>query len=170
KTDDAPIGQFRHLRQVARNQPAPDAEVRDGGSLEGSAFSVELARVNGAGRGVERHIEEDRAASRRKRATAGRGAFPLDAARCVEVQMDVNQRGENMQAPGIDFGRPGKFWLNGRDRFAFDSNVGAKESLGCDNGSPAYNHRIQAAFSSSSKKFMPAVSAASTSSGKTDSS
>ena len=106
KADHTAIRQFRHLSQIAGSKAAPDPEVRNGRNLKGGTLPVKLARIDRTRRRVERHIEEGGATARRKRAAAGRGAFPLGAARLVEVQVDVDHRGENMQAPRIDFGRP----------------------------------------------------------------
>ncbi len=88
------------------------------------AFAVELARVDRAGRGVERHVEEERAAAGCQRAASGGGAFPFGAAGLVEVEMDVDDAWENMQSAGVDFfGGAGKVRADGGDPAVFDGEI-----------------------------------------------
>ena len=46
---------------------------------------------------IERHVEEHRAAARCQRARTGFNSLPIVAARFIEVNMRINQPGENVQ-------------------------------------------------------------------------
>ena len=96
----------RHLRHVADTEPGtrPPHSAK---SVIDAASSAARLRSNSRGvdrarRRVERHVEEQRAAAGRQRAAAGRRAFPLGAARLVEVQVHVDQAGQHEQAARID--------------------------------------------------------------------
>ena len=52
--------------------------------------------------GVERHVEEQRAAARGQRAGTGFDALPISAARLVEMNVGVNDAGKDVQAGGVD--------------------------------------------------------------------
>ena len=109
KPIDAALGQFRQRVAIARDDAAPQGEVGDATPFERVALGVELAAFDRARRRVQRHVEEQRAAARRQRAAAGGRAFPLGAARLVEVHVDVDQARQDGESAGIDlFGRAGQ--------------------------------------------------------------
>ena len=68
-----------------------------------AALAIERRGIDGAGRRVQRHVEEQRSTARGQRAASRRGAFPFRAARLVEVQVDVDQPGKHVQSARVDF-------------------------------------------------------------------
>ncbi len=123
-------GELFHFAGVARHDAAPQPEVGDRGSLERRALAVELARVHGAGRRVQRHVEEHRPAARCQRPAAGSRTFPLGAPRFVEVQMDVDHGREHVQPASVDlFGPAGKFRSDRLNPAVFNGNVLAPQAL-----------------------------------------
>ena len=71
----------------------------------------------------------------RQRAASGRGAFPLRAARLVEMQMHVDQAGKHVQSASVDFfGGARKFGTDRGDLAVFDRDILAVAS---PLGSPA---------------------------------
>jgi hypothetical protein len=111
----------------------PQGEIGNRCGFEGRAFAVEFVRIDRAGRGVQRHVEEQDSSASGQCATAGCGAFPIGAARFVEVQMDIDKAGEDGQSCGIDFlFASGQFSGDGGDLFAFDGNIRVDDSLGRD--------------------------------------
>ena len=79
------------------------------------AFVLERRADHGARRGVQRHVEEQRAASGGERAAAGGGAFPFGAAGFVEMQVHVDEARKDGEAARIDF-LAGSGQLSGRWR------------------------------------------------------
>ena len=102
EADHAFRGHFGHLGHGARHEPAPQAEVGNRRRFERRPLRVHLAAVHGARRGVERHVEEHRAAAGRQRAAAAGRAFPLGASRLVEMDVHVDHRGQHQEAAGVD--------------------------------------------------------------------
>ena len=102
KPDDPVGGHACHVADVAGHQSAPQREVGDGRRFERRALAVEVRRRDGAGRRVERHVEEQRAAAGRQRAAAGGRSFPFGAARLVEVDVDVDEPGQDEQTRGVE--------------------------------------------------------------------
>ncbi len=102
EADHAAFRQRRQLAEVARHDSAPQREVRDGGAFQRRALLRKGRAIDGARRRVERHIEEGRAAPRCQRPASRRRAFPVGAARFVEVQVIVDHSGEDSQPARID--------------------------------------------------------------------
>ena len=107
----------------------PICEVRHGGGLERRALAIELARVDGARRRVEGHVEEQRAAAGRESAAPGGRAFPLGPAGLVEVQVHVDHARQDGQALRIDLlrvRRRGLFQSPRSGRFRWRHRHGAR--------------------------------------------
>ncbi len=52
--------------------------------------------------GVERHVDDARAAAGRQGAGAGSPALPMSSAGVVEVHVGVDHAGQHMQSRGVD--------------------------------------------------------------------
>ena len=119
--------------------------------------------VHGAGRGIERHVEEQRAAASRERSTASRRTFPLRPPGFVEVQMHVDARQHELPVASIfaaarDVGR---YFANPS---ILDREVRALLTAGGDQGSAAYHDVAHACASArSSRNVSPTPRAAATS-------
>ncbi len=99
-------GQFRQLVAIARNQAAPQSEIGDRALLESAArFRRTPRRIHGARRGVQGHVEEQRAAAGSERAAARGGALPFGAAGLVEMQVRIDQARERWSGPRHRFPR-----------------------------------------------------------------
>ena len=91
------LAEFLQLVQIVRHESAPEGEVRQRPVLRDRKFLVEALAVNRRRMGIERHVEEHRPAPRRQRARAGFDSLPIRAARIVEVDVRINQAGENVE-------------------------------------------------------------------------
>ena len=130
----AEMKEFVELTGIAGDESAPEGKVCDGGGGESSSFAIKFARVDGAGRGVQGHVEEERAASGCQRAAAGFRAFPISAAGFVEVQVDVDESGQDCEARSIDrVLRRREFRGYCNDPLVFDGYIGGQDTRRSDN-------------------------------------
>ncbi len=90
ETHYAARSQFFHFADITGHKAAPQCEISDGGGCQGGALAVELARIDSAGRRVERHVEKKRPTSGGERTAAGCGSFPIRASRFVEMNMRID--------------------------------------------------------------------------------
>ncbi len=172
EANDAQRRHRGHLRDGAGDEAAPQCKVRDGRGLERRAFAVDGLRGHRAGRGVERHVHEDRPAAGRQRAAAGRGAFPLRSAWFIEMHVDVDSAREHEPATGVDFlARPGELPADLDDPSSLDRQIRVDYPLGShESAAPNYEVDHDRLRARSSKNSRPALSAAATSASTTCSS
>ena len=127
---------------------------------------------DGARRGVQRHVEEQRAAAGRKRPAAGGSALPLGAPRLVEVQVHVDDAGEHQEPVRVNL-FPAAVSVDRHlgDRAIIDRQISRAESARRDERSPT-DHDVAhvCAPARSSRNASPVPSAAATSSSMTASS
>ena len=140
EADDALLGHVRHLGHRAWHEPTPEREVRDRRGLERRALALDLARVDAAGRRVERHVEEQRATIRRQRAATGGRAFPPGSPRLVEVQVHVDDTGHHHESRRIDLlSRARGARTDRRDASVLDGNVRGCDASGQHDSAAAYD-------------------------------
>ena len=89
--DDAAVGELGQLAHVAGHETAPDAEVGSRHASGSRELRVERCGIERGGRGVERHVDKERASAGGDRCRAGRQALPVGPSRVVEVHMRVDQ-------------------------------------------------------------------------------
>ena len=149
------------------NESAPQAEVGDRRSFERRAFAIELARVHGAGRRVERHVEEHRAAARGQRTAAGGRAFPFGAPGSLKCRWTSITAGKNGQPARVDFfASARKLRADRLNAAVFDRDVGRSTQLPVTNVPPRMTRSAMRALQFLEKR-KPAASAAATSSSST---
>ena len=96
--------QAGQLVEIARDESAPEREVRTGPLLGQRPLHAQAGGIEHGWLGVERQIEETRAATRREGGGARREAFPIAAAGFVELHVGVDDAGENMATGRVEGG------------------------------------------------------------------
>ena len=91
--------------RVAGDEPAPEAEVDERRSAGRRDLEVERGAVDRRRRRVQRHVEEARATTGGEGRGAGRESLPLGPARIVEVDVRIDDAGEDVEAGGVDLRR-----------------------------------------------------------------
>ena len=98
------------------------ARLENQGLIGDRTLFGKCLRIDERRRGVQRHVEKGRRSACRTRAGAGRDAFPVGAARVIEMHVRINRAGQHEQAGGINFlasrpfGQRGDFSLGDADR------------------------------------------------------
>src|SRR5260370_11394250 len=88
--------------QIAGNQSAPEGEVHERTALGRSEFFIEALHIQCWRMRIERHVEEKRAATSRKRFGTRFDSFPVCATRLVKMDMRIDQTGQDVQPFGIN--------------------------------------------------------------------
>ena len=138
ESDDAPLSHLGHVANRAWNKAAPHAEVGNRRLFERLSLAIDFACIHGAGSGVQRHVEEHRAAAGRERAASSRRAFPLGATWFVEVHMNVDGAGKDEEPACFDFlgVAAGHLWSQLDDTPVFDQTGRRVVVVGGDSENP----------------------------------
>jgi hypothetical protein len=119
------FGHFRQSVGIARDDATVEAEVGHGFGFERGSLGIEVGGGDGAGRGIQRHVDEHGATAGGQSAASGEGAFPIGAAWLVEMHVDIDQSRENGQTACVEFcAGSGQLRTDSRDCFTFDGDVG----------------------------------------------
>ena len=137
---DHPAGvQLPQLPQIGGHDAAPqtvvhDGPVGDGRRLEGQAGAVQGGRIV-----VERHVQEGGDPAGGGRGAAGGVPLPVGAARLVEMDVAVDQAGQQQPAAGVDASlglNASRAWLqDGRHAPVADGQVSPQQLVLGDEGS-----------------------------------
>ena len=141
EADHSPFGHGVHVTDASRHESAPDAEINNRSGLEGRSFAVEIDGADRARGGVQRHVEEQRAAARRQRAATGRRTLPLCPTRFVEVEMHIDQSGQDGETNRVDlFATTCQLRANRDNHAVLDGQIGSTHTIGGNDVSAAYDY------------------------------
>ncbi len=114
--EEALEGQHAFLEEVAQaavrtgvagNEPAAQRDVDAGLLLERAHLGAEAFERGGRRHAVERHVDEGGDAARGRRAGRGGEALPLGAARLVDVDVRVDEAGQDAEIARVEDGEAG---------------------------------------------------------------
>lgn len=80
--------------EILGHGPAPEPDVDEGGTGRGVALDLQGIGGGGGRDGVERHIDDGRHATGRRRESGRMEPFPLGATRFVDVHVGVHESGQ----------------------------------------------------------------------------
>lgn len=92
---DARVGEELDVVLIISDDAAPREPIDAGAPLRGFAFGVERGNIRGGGQTIERHVDEKRVTSRGSGARGGFEPFPIGAAGIVDVNVRIDEAGEN---------------------------------------------------------------------------
>ncbi len=88
-------GQCSDVLLVVGDDSAPGGPIDMAFALRGGALLFECGDSRGLGQAIERHVDERGVAAGRRGAGRGLEAFPLGAAGFVDVNVGIDEAGEN---------------------------------------------------------------------------
>ena len=120
KTAHARVNERLDVAFVSGNDAAPERDVHVTVPTSGAAFRFERLDTRRRRNAVEGHVDDRRDAAGRRRARGRIEAFPVGAARLVDVHMRVDDAGRYEKVAAVD--RIGT--LAGRDLVALHDQLG----------------------------------------------
>jgi hypothetical protein len=126
--EHARLGHGPELARVARHHAAPEADVDPALPARGRALLRECLQRRRHGDRVERHVDQRGDASRRGALGGGAEAFPLGAARLVDVHVRVDDAGHYHRVAVVD--RAGRVVHQAGDAARLDDHAGRPQAFG----------------------------------------
>ena len=117
EADDAPCRELVEAVAVAWDEAAPQRHVDARDARRRGNLGVEGGAVDGGRDRVERHVDRARRAAGRQRGGAGREALPVGAPGLVEVDVGVDDAGQDEQPARVELlaRRAGELGVGGDD-------------------------------------------------------
>lgn len=130
ETRDAPAVERSELREIARNDAAPEADVHERAPPRRGRFCPERGHRRRRRNAVERHVEDCCDATRRGGAGCRLEALPLRPPRLVDVDVRVHEAGHHDGVSVVDpvRSRARRARLDGHDDAAADDHRGRARS------------------------------------------
>lgn len=117
---------------VAGDDAAIEADVDPALAVRGTQLLLEVGDGGGGGDGIQRHVDDGGDAAKGRGLGAGIEALPLGAAGLIEVNVRIDEAGEQDMGGIVGVGGPGRELLGGDDRVENGGDLpgGAREDDG----------------------------------------